>query len=250
MTPANNSLLQALKWQHNNAADITLLLEKQQQWVDQYLNGFWDDWYRDVFDLRTANIFGILVWCIILDLPASDFNLYDIENPFAFGMDRQNYIYSGAAPIPADANIEGGNFYGAGRTAILELDEMRKLLRTRYVHLISNGSIAFINRMLRYIWNDDQPWNWAAGQYFYLADCNTGVTDIDGVPIGPTSAPYLLEYRIGAGMQISQNAVNFMHDPKYNVLPLPTGCRYVVSEETYNIGPAIVVNENIVIVEE
>ncbi|MFL9598849.1 DUF2612 domain-containing protein, partial [Aeromonas veronii] len=77
----------------------------------------------------------------------------------AFGRLRQNFVYSGnQVPPPAYAS-PGGNFYGGGNAEIINLDEIRKVLQLRYVALISNGSIAYINRMLRYIFNDDEPWD-------------------------------------------------------------------------------------------
>ncbi|XAQ58105.1 hypothetical protein [Pseudomonas phage vB_Pae_SG_WM_Sew_P23] len=169
--PAYNSdIQQALKWLHNQAPGITGLIQRKAQWYDRFSRQFWANWERDVFNLKTANPFGLMVWCIILGTPSKGFGLYPKNSSWAFGRLRQNFIYSGTqVPPPADAS-PGGNFYGGGDAEILNLDEIRKVLQLRYVALISNGSIAYINRMLRYIFNDDEPWDEAAGLYFYLMD--------------------------------------------------------------------------------
>ncbi|UVN14295.1 hypothetical protein FBPa21_0035 [Pseudomonas phage vB_PaeM_FBPa21] len=169
--PAYNSdIQQALKWLHNQAPGITGLIQRKAQWYDRFSRQFWANWERDVFHLKTANPFGLMVWCIILGTPSKGFGLYPKNSSWAFGRLRQNFIYSGAqVPPPADAS-PGGNFYGGGNAEILNLDEIRKVLQLRYVALISNGSIAYINRMLKYIFNDDEPWDEATGLYFYLMD--------------------------------------------------------------------------------
>lgn len=166
----NSNIQQALKWLHNQAPGITGLIQRKAQWYDRFSRQFWANWERDVFHLKTANPFGLMVWCRILGTPSKGFGLYPKNSSWAFGRLRQNFIYSGAqVPPPADAS-PGGNFYGGGNAEILNLDEIRKVLQLRYVALISNGSIAYINRMLKYIFNDDEPWDEAAGLYFYLMD--------------------------------------------------------------------------------
>jgi hypothetical protein len=62
-------LLQAILWQYNDAAKLQSLLEQKQEWYDEQYSAFWEDWYRDVFDLRTANDFGLSVWAILLNIP-------------------------------------------------------------------------------------------------------------------------------------------------------------------------------------
>lgn len=62
------NLLEALIWQYNNAPRLESLLRQKQTWYDVNNRDFWQDWLRDVFDLRTANTFGLRVWSIILGL--------------------------------------------------------------------------------------------------------------------------------------------------------------------------------------
>lgn len=188
MDTYNGDLLQAMKWAQNNAPGLTALITAKDKWYNNFHTLFWSQWEENVFDLRTANNFGLQVWCIILGVPSAGFGLYPASNAWAYGANRQNYIYSGLdTTIPADdRNTVGGNFYGGGSTEILNLDEIRNVLRLRYVALVSNGNVAFINRMLRYIFNDDAEWDFANGVYFYLADKSLQVAGVSNAAIYKT----------------------------------------------------------------
>jgi len=183
MIPFNGDIMQALKWQQNKAPGIISILQKKKAWYDQYHKQFWTDWEHNVFDLRTANPFGLMVWCIILGVPAGGFGLYPAAFAWAYGPERQNFVYSGADPALPDKNLIGGNFYGGGSAEILDLDEIRRTLQLRYVALVNNGSVAYINWMLRYIFNDGEPWDFPNGRYFYLADLTLDAAQVvvDGI---------------------------------------------------------------------
>ena len=66
------NLSTAIDWQRGSAEKINKLIKLKQDWYDANYCGFWNDWVEDVFDLRTANEFGLSVWSIILDLPLFD----------------------------------------------------------------------------------------------------------------------------------------------------------------------------------
>lgn len=135
--------LQALLWQYNDASRLQSLLESKQAWYDANASAFWSDWYRDVFDLRTANDFGLTVWAIILDLPlAVDFPPSPGGYPaFGFGS--------------AFRNFGRGNF---GRTESqnipLTLEQKRLALRLRYFQLTTNGTVFAINRFIGELFAD------------------------------------------------------------------------------------------------
>jgi hypothetical protein len=65
------NLLRALLWQDNNTPQMTALLQAKQTWYDTNVTAFWNDWVTDVFDINTANDFGLAVWSIILGVPGS-----------------------------------------------------------------------------------------------------------------------------------------------------------------------------------
>lgn len=112
MKPYDGTITRALRWQQNKAPRITSLLNQKQAWYDRYNTQFWQNWETSVFDLRTANPFGLVVWCIILGLPLSLFNFEPLTNAWAYGVQRGNYmdgLYD--APFTFD---EGPHFYEDG----------------------------------------------------------------------------------------------------------------------------------------
>lgn len=136
-------LLQSLLWQHNEASNLTALLEQKQAWWNENYTQFWNDWITDVFDLRTANEFGLQVWSRILNVPLQ------ITLPpsapgkktFGFGVHNQNFTH--------------GNFSTlGGSTAGLTTDQKRTVLQMRYFKLISRPTVVEINRMLNMVFKD------------------------------------------------------------------------------------------------
>lgn len=134
------NLLQAILWQYNKASKIQQLITLKQSWYDIEQSEFWQNWYRDVFNLITANDFGLSVWSIILNIPL--FINTDPQNSgpiFGFNEDPSinNYV-----------NFNNGNFSSLGTVTILSTEEQRLLLRLRYYQLISRGAIPEINTFL------------------------------------------------------------------------------------------------------
>ncbi len=82
-------ILASLLWQHNNASALQTLLTKKQEWYDDNLDDFWQNWERDVFDLRTANAFGLKVWSIILGIPLTAVVGPTVANKPAWGFSAE-----------------------------------------------------------------------------------------------------------------------------------------------------------------
>lgn len=219
MTPYNTDLKQCLKWMQNNAPNIQSLINQKANWYAQFQDQFWEDWYNNVFNLRTATPFGLMIWCIILGVPSQLFGLYGTEFLWAYGKFRQNYVWSGVIPPPADANDTGGNFAGGGNTSVLDIQEVRWALQLRYATLVSNGRTAFINYMLNWIFNDGQPWDFPGKRYFYLADC-TSVVD--------QTIPMTMDYHIGSAMDFSAQFITLLNTEKYGIIPQCAGTSYQV----------------------
>ena len=122
----------ALLWRHNEAENLQALVNNKQAAIDDINQDFWDDWIVDVFDLTTANDFGLLVWAIILDLPI-DISTDSRDNKsWGFGAFRKNF--------------NNGNFGGTVR--ILNVEEARIVLRLRYYQLICRPTVTQINKIL------------------------------------------------------------------------------------------------------
>lgn len=133
-------LLKALLWQYNDATNLQGLLDAKATWYAANQTAFWESWLADVFDLRTANDFGLSVWSAILGLP-----LY--TNPPAdlgpvFGFDTQT-----------DNNFDDGIF-GDRNTYQLPTETKRIALQLRYFQVTSSGTVPETNRMLAYVFRN------------------------------------------------------------------------------------------------
>lgn len=59
-------LKQCLLWQYNNSQALRDLLNAKQNWYTQNHAQFWQNWYDNVFNINTADDFGLAVWGQIL----------------------------------------------------------------------------------------------------------------------------------------------------------------------------------------
>jgi hypothetical protein len=100
MTPYNPDLTRSLKWMQNNAPNIQAIIQAKQTWYTKYNEGFWSNWEENIFNLQTANAFGLVVWCIILGLPLDIFVFDPITNAFAYGAQRGNFLDGGGNVAP------------------------------------------------------------------------------------------------------------------------------------------------------
>lgn len=132
----------ALLWQYDKAVRLQSLVAAKQGWYDAQHSGFWSDWIRDVFDLRTANDFGLTVWAQILNVPL-------LAIAPASG-DREVFGFG-----DFNLNFENGNF-GRDVDAALSLStEQRRLaLRLRYFQLVTRGTVPEVNAFLAVLFGD------------------------------------------------------------------------------------------------
>lgn len=134
------NLLQSILWQYNDATRLQSLLEQKQTWYDVNQSQFWSNWYRDVFDLKTANDFGLTVWAIILNIPLTiTSGDVDIER-FGFDAFRLNYTRGNYAPSSSGIR--------------LTTEQRRIVLRLRYFQLVSRGAAPEINQFMDYVFGD------------------------------------------------------------------------------------------------
>lgn len=134
-------VLRALLWEYNNAERLQSLMRSKQSWYDTNQTQFWEDWINNIFNLRTANEFGLAVWSIILGLPLFINSPPDPDKP-TFGFGGTN----GAV------NFDNGNFTDNNGTVYnLPLETKRIALQLRYFQLVSSGTVPETNRMLAYL---------------------------------------------------------------------------------------------------
>lgn len=119
-------LLQSLIWQYNDALSLQSLIEQKQAWVNSNQTDFWNNWYRDVFDLRTANDFGLQVWSIILGVV---FALKEEVPTVIFGFDGS-----------LGQTFNNAGFASEG-SMVLTTEQKRTILQLRYRQMTTNASI-------------------------------------------------------------------------------------------------------------
>ena len=130
-------LLRNILWQYNDAPNLNSLITQKQNWYDVNHTQFWNDWITNVFDLRTANEFGLSLCAIILDVPLS-FTAQASSTTkigWGFGSHRKNF--------------ERGNFVRAYSGSVgLSTEQKRIVLQLRYFQLTNSGNAVDINRFL------------------------------------------------------------------------------------------------------
>lgn len=195
------NLLKALLWEYNSAAKLQELLEDKSLWYEVNQTEFWDDWVADVFDLRTANDFGLNVWAIILNQSIYVNNAPDVllKPTWGFG---EFYV-----------NFTRGNFASkTGGTYQLPTETARLLLRLRYFQLTSSGTVPEINRMLKYLFGD-------LGAAYLLDDLDM-------------TQQYIFTFPLTSEMQYIFN--------NFDVLPRPAGVKssfYQAAVLRFGFGP-------------
>lgn len=130
-------LLRAILWQYDRAGALQLLLRQKAEWYETEHSEFWRSWYDDVFNLQTANEFGLGVWGVILGIPLSIGQPGTGDRPvWGFGVHNRPFN-------------RGGFGRGSDGVAGLTLEQKRLVLRLRYYQIVSDGSIPFANYTLR-----------------------------------------------------------------------------------------------------
>lgn len=136
-------LLKVILWQYNDAEKLQSLLEQKQHWYNSNQSAFWQNWYNDVFNLTTANDFGLAVWAVILEMPliASVDKSEDDAPAFGFGEGYQNF--------------GSGNFFATQSTTIkLTTEQKRLIIKLRYFQLVSRGTVPEINSFLKSLFGE------------------------------------------------------------------------------------------------
>lgn len=170
-------LMEALLWQHNNAVRLNALSRAKNDWYQENSGDFWDAWVRDVFDLRTANLFGLRVWSIILDLPLNFALPLNTSKSFGFGANNANFNNRGFA-------------LSSNNSASVSVEDARLLLRLRYLKLICYPSITEINRILKTVFEERGP------VYAYDSLDMKYVVFVFGFTPGSALAQRLIEYDV------------------------------------------------------
>jgi len=128
------NLSTAIDWQRGSAVKLNELINLKQKWYEDNYCLFWNDWVTNVFDLRTANEFGLSVWSIILDVPLFDQSEKSRSDYPAiyFGVNRKNF--------------SNGNFgKNASTVDSLTVNQKRTMLQLKALILNMGSSTYEIN---------------------------------------------------------------------------------------------------------
>ena len=137
-------LLQALLWQYDSATNIQAILAAKNDWYLTNQTEFWSYWYNDVFNLETANAFGLTVWSIILNQPLS----------YGLSPDADKPIWGLGPFTNNNVNYNNGNFsIGSNPLLVLTEAEQRLVLQLRYFQLVTRGAVTEVNAFLKYVFN-------------------------------------------------------------------------------------------------
>lgn len=129
---------QAIPWQYDQATNLLGLIEAKNLWYINNFTNFWFTYQLFIFNLTTANYFGVALWSIILNVPL--WVTIDQNTQPIWGF---NQIIN--PPPPQDTlntylNFENGDF--ANEQPSLTVNEQAFLLRIRYYQLITSGAVA------------------------------------------------------------------------------------------------------------
>lgn len=135
-------LVENITWQYDEASNLIGLVDAKGNWYANNWKGFWEGWYTSIFNLKTANRFGCVVWAIILDVPVElVYSPPTSRTPFGTGPYRENF--------------DNANFFIGGSAYTLTLEEARKILRIRYYAQTMSTTVSNINWMLRDVFSED-----------------------------------------------------------------------------------------------
>lgn len=129
------NLMRSILWQYESAPRAIQLSQNDQDWLEKNQTDFWNDWYTDVFNVDTANSFGLSVWAEILGLRLEIDVQPNIFGVFGFGEFNKNFE-NGGFGTPAD------------ETASLDSESARKLIKLRWFQLTMRPSVKNINEAL------------------------------------------------------------------------------------------------------
>jgi hypothetical protein len=130
------NLLESLLWQYNDAETLQSLLDQKQSWFNENYTDFWNNWYNDVFNLATANEFGLTVWSKILDVSFSlPPQAVRNDNVFGYGDFYNNFFESNFSPTGGDDTS-------------LTTEQKRSVLQLTYFKYVSRGTVPDINKTL------------------------------------------------------------------------------------------------------
>lgn len=145
MTMFSADFSKVILWQYDNATKLKKLIADKQEFYDTNVDQFFSDWYTDVFNIDTANYFGLIIWALILGCTEYIELTYKIgQKAFGFGEYHKNFFQS--------------NFALSSYIYTLPTESLRKVIKAQMYNFNSNGSLYDINHVLNVIYPEHHPY--------------------------------------------------------------------------------------------
>lgn len=136
------NLMRSILWQYESAPNMIALAKNDQAFIDTQYSEFWTDWHKDVFDLNTANEFGLAVWARILNIQLEFESKRRVTDVWGFGTNNKNF--------------ENGGFGLANDSwNTWDLESARILLKLRWFQLTMRPTISNINYALTLVFGEN-----------------------------------------------------------------------------------------------
>lgn len=140
----HSDLLKAILWQYEDADSLKALAGYKAAYFDKSTVQFWRNWYRDVFNIDTANEFGLNIWSRILDVPLGIDVPPSDKAKVGFGFSKKKANFK--------ANFRRNSDY----TLALTVEQKRLIIRMRYFNLTQSPTVTNINEFLMcFFWRED-----------------------------------------------------------------------------------------------
>jgi len=138
----NVDLMKSVLWQYEGSPNIKALAQNDQDYINSAHSQFWKDWIRDVFNLKTANRFGLSVWARILDVPLTIRRPQRLTGVFGFGANHKNF---------------GNGSFGRATAAEQKVtpETARQILLLRWAQLTMRPTVPNINLALEIAFGPD-----------------------------------------------------------------------------------------------
>lgn len=137
------NLWRSILWQHEGAPKALALCEHDQFFADAHVKQFWNDFITDIYNLKTANTFGLYIWARILGSSIS----------ISMGSPKDNWGFGSN-----DKNYENAGFGYSSSGSVLTIESTRILLLMRWFQLTTAPTVPNINYMLKEVFGAGQAY--------------------------------------------------------------------------------------------
>ena len=145
MTMFSADFSDVILWQYDKSTNLKSLINNKQSFYNDNVDKFFNDWYKNIFNLDTANYFGLIIWALILGCTEYiELTSKISQKAFGFG--------------PYHKNFHESNFALSNYIYNLQTESLRKVLKAQMYNFNSNGSLYDINKVLNVIYPEHNPY--------------------------------------------------------------------------------------------